>query len=92
VALRHDSGSWSPTDGASRPHAPEAVGLLWTSDQPEAENSDNTQHSQHTALTTDIHTHGGNRTCNATKRAAADRRLRRRGYWNWHKYSRVRNI
>ena len=46
VALRHDSGSWSPPDGASRPHTPEAVGLLWTSDQPGAENSDNTPKRQ----------------------------------------------
>jgi len=85
MALRHEAGSWSRPDGASRPHAdtPEAVGLLWTSDQPDAENSDNTQHSQQT----DIHGSGGNRTRNLCKRVAADRRLRRRGYWNRHKYS-----
>ena len=39
--------------GASRSHSdtPHSVGLLWTSDQPDAETSDNTQHSQET----DIH-------------------------------------
>jgi hypothetical protein len=38
--------------------APHSVGLLWTSDQPEA---DNTQHSQET----NIHAHGGFRTHNS---------------------------
>jgi hypothetical protein len=33
-------------------HTPHSVGLLWTSDQPDAKNSDNTQRSQET----DIHT------------------------------------
>jgi len=48
VALRKDSGSCSPPDGALRLHAdtPEAVVLLWTSDQPDTKNSDNTQQSQ----------------------------------------------
>jgi hypothetical protein len=39
---------------------------------------DNTQHSQET----DIHAPGGIRTHNPNKRAAADPRLRRRGYWD----------
>jgi hypothetical protein len=58
---------------------PHSVRLLWTSDQPDAEASDNTQHSQET----DIHSAGGIRTRNPSKRAAADSRLRRRGHWNW---------
>jgi hypothetical protein len=40
---------------------------------------DNTQHSQQT----DIHVPGGIRTHNPSKRAAADPRLRPRGYWDW---------
>jgi hypothetical protein len=40
---------------ASRSHS---AGLVWTSDQPDAETSDNTQHSQET----DIHAPGGIRT------------------------------
>jgi len=31
-------------------HTPHSVGFLWTSDQPEAETSDNTQHSQETFM------------------------------------------
>jgi hypothetical protein len=52
---------------ASRSHS---VGLLWTSDQPDAETStwQHTQHSQET----DIHAPGGIRTRNPSKRAAAD--------------------
>jgi len=51
------------------------AGLLWTSDQPDAETSrpDNTQNSQET----DIHSLGGIRTRN---RAATDPRLRLRGH------------
>jgi hypothetical protein len=55
-----------------------SVGLLWTSYQPVAETSDNTQHSQQT----DIHVTGGIRTPNVSRRAAADPRLRQRGYWD----------
>ena len=56
---------------ASRSHldTKQSVGLLWASDQPDAENSDNTQQSRHT----DIHAPGGIRTCNPRKRAAATR-------------------
>jgi hypothetical protein len=39
---------------------------------------DNTQHSQET----DIHAPGGIRTCNPSKRAAADPLLRPRGHWD----------
>ena len=55
----------------SRSHSdtPHSVGLLWTSDQPDAEASlpDNTQHSQET----DIHAFSGIRTRNPSKRTAA---------------------
>ena len=47
---------------------PQSVGLLWTSDQPNAEFTDNTQQSQET----DIHASGGIRTLITSKRAAAD--------------------
>jgi hypothetical protein len=59
---------------------PHSVGLLWTSDQLVAETSlpDNTQHSQQT----DIHAPGEIRTHNPSKPAAADPRLRPRGYWD----------
>ena len=50
--------------------APQSVGLLWTSDQPVAETSDNTQHSQQT----DRHAPGAIRTYNISRRAAADLR------------------
>jgi hypothetical protein len=39
----------------SHSDTPPSVGLLWTSDQPDAETSDNTQHSEET----DIHAPGG---------------------------------
>jgi hypothetical protein len=52
----------------------QSVGLLWTSDHPEAETSDNTQH---TAFT-DVHAPDGIRTGNPSKRAAAYPRLRPR--------------
>jgi hypothetical protein len=52
----------------SHSHTPNSVGLLWTSDQPDAETST----SQHTTFTTDIHAPGGIRTRNPSKRAAAD--------------------
>jgi hypothetical protein len=66
--------------GASRSHsdAPQLVGLLWTSDQPVAETSDNTQHSQQT----DIHATGEIRTNNLSRRATADLLLRPRGHWD----------
>ena len=53
--------------------------LLLASDQPGAE----TSICQHTTLTRDkIHTPGGIRTRNSSKRAAADARLRPRGHWD----------
>ena len=49
---------------ASRSHSdtPHSVGLLWTSDQRDAETADNTQHSQEK----DIHATGGIRTRNSS--------------------------
>ena len=52
-----------------------SVGLLWTSDQPDA--PDNTQHSQQT----DIQVPGGIRTHNPSKQAATNPGLRLRGHW-----------
>jgi len=59
---------------ASRSHSdtPHSVGLLWTSDQPDAETST----SQHPTLTRDIHVPSGIRTRNRSKRAAADPRFK----------------
>jgi hypothetical protein len=54
------------------------LGLLWTSDQPDAENSDNTQQSQQI----DIHAPGGIQTHNPSNPVAADPRLRPRGHWD----------
>ena len=62
----------------------ESVGLLWTSDQPVAETST----LQHTTLNTDIHTPGGIRTHNPSKRAAVDPRLRTHG----HKYNLIDKV
>jgi len=59
--------SWSHSD------TPHSVGLLWTSDQPDAETSDNTHTKE---------TDGGTRTHNLKKRAAADPRQRPRGHWD----------
>jgi hypothetical protein len=50
-----------------------SVGLLWTSDEPVAENSDSTQHSQEA----DIHAPCGIRNRSPRRRAAADPHLRR---------------
>ena len=55
----------------------QSVGLLWTSDQLVAETS-TWQHSQQT----NIHAPGGIRTHDLSRRAAADLRLRPRGYWD----------
>ena len=58
----------------------QSVGLLWTSDQLVTERPllNNTQYSQQT----DIHAPGGIRTHDLSRRAAADLRLRPRGYWD----------
>ena len=65
-------------DSRSHSDTQHPVGFLWTSDQPLAETSDNTQHSQQT----DVHAPGWIRTRNPIKRAAADLRLRPRGHWD----------
>jgi len=69
----HSWGLWITHNDASH-----SVGLLWTSDQLVAETSTSqkTQHSQHT----NIHAHGGIRTHDLSRRAAADLRLRTRGH------------
>jgi hypothetical protein len=53
---------------------PYSAGFLWTSDQPNAETSDNTQHSH--PCPTWI------RTRNPSKQAATDPHLRPRGHWD----------
>jgi len=65
-------GTWSHSD------TPYSVGLLWTSDRPVAETSDNIQHSQET----EFHSAGGIRTRNPSNREAADPHLRPRGHRN----------
>ena len=75
------SGVGPPHFEASRSHTSEtplSVGLLWTSDQPDAETST----WQHTTLTTDIHAPGGIRTHNHSNRAGADPRFTPRGHWD----------
>jgi hypothetical protein len=62
----------------SQPHS---VGLLWTSDQPDAEVST----WQHTTLIRYIHAPGVFRTRNLSKWAVARTRLRLRGYWDRRK-------
>jgi len=74
--------SWSHSD------APHSVGLLWTSDQPDAE----TYTLQHITITRNRHLcPGGIRTNNSSKRAAADPRLRLQLIRNWN-YIRKRII
>jgi hypothetical protein len=66
--------------GASRSHSLDtthSVGLLWTSDQLDAETA-----RQYTTLTKDIYATGEIRTRNPNTRAAADPRLRTRGHWD----------
>jgi hypothetical protein len=60
----------------------QSVGLLWTSNQPDAETSNlaNTQNSQQT----NIHAPGGIRTPNSSKRAAVNPHLIPRGHWDLH--------
>jgi len=60
----------------------QSLGLLWTSDQPRQRHlADNTHHSKET----DIHVPDGIRTRSPSKRAAADRRSRPCGHWEWLK-------
>jgi hypothetical protein len=64
-------------DSWSHSNTQQSVGLLWTSDQPDAETS-TWQHSQQT----EIHAPGGIRTHKPSKRAAADPRLTPRDHWD----------
>ena len=96
VALRPDSGSW-PYLTRLYDHchlgAPHTVGLLWTSDQPDAETVlDSTRSSQ----VTDIRTTGQTRIHSPSKPATADPRLRQCGHWDrrstasyWNKFCSV---
>jgi hypothetical protein len=65
---------------ALRSHSdtPHSVGLLWMSDQPDAETST----WQHIIFTRDTHSSGRIRTHNPSKRTAADPRFRRHGDWH----------
>jgi hypothetical protein len=63
--------SWSHSD------IPHSIGLLWISDQPDADTS-TLQHSQQT----NIHASGVIETHNPSKRSAADPRLIPRGHWD----------
>ena len=60
-------------------NTPHLVGLLWTSDQPDAE----IYTWRHITLTRQfINAPGGIRTLNPSKQAAADPHLRPRGHWD----------
>ena len=63
---------------ASRSHSDtsQSAGLLWTSDQPDADTTHNTRRQ------TDIHVPGGIRIGNPSKRAAADPCLKSCGHWD----------
>jgi hypothetical protein len=69
----------------SRSHS---IGLLWTSDQRDAQTS--TWH--HTTLTKDFPTTSGVRTPKPSKRVAADPCLRRRGHWDHEVWSQNINL
>jgi hypothetical protein len=59
-------------------HTSHTVVLLWTSDQPVADAQDNTTYKHET----NIHALSGIRTHDPRNQAAADLRLRPRGYWD----------
>jgi hypothetical protein len=67
---------------ASRSHSDTlySVGLLWTSDQPDAETSYLTTHNTHKKQ--NLHASDSIRTHNPSKGVAADRRLRPCGHWD----------
>jgi len=69
--------------GASRSHSdtPHTVGLLWTSEQPDAHTSTwqhNISHKRHASTTL-----SGIRTRNPSQWEDADWSLRPRGHWDW---------
>ena len=84
VALRPNAGHGLLILEVSRSHTTthhsrqDSSGLVISSSQRPL--PDNTQHSQQT----DTHAPGGIRTHNLSRRAAADLRLRQRGYWDRH--------
>jgi hypothetical protein len=65
-------------DSRSHSDTPHSIGLLWTSDRPDAETST----WQHATLTTDINVPGSIRTRNPSKRVTANPRLRPHGHQN----------
>jgi hypothetical protein len=71
-------------------HAPQLVGLRWTTDCPVAETSTSQhKHSQET----NIHVPGGIRTHDPSKRSATDLHLRPRSHWDRHlRHRRDKNI
>lgn len=82
-ALRPDSGPCPPLTGLHNytHDTPQSLELLWTTDQPVAQTSDNIQHPQQT----DIHALPGEiRTRDPTKRAASYPRLRTRRHCEMH--------
>jgi hypothetical protein len=81
MAQQPYSGLSCFTAHITRSHSdtPQSVGLLRTSDRPDAESST----WQHTTFTRDIQDRSEIRTCNPSKRTAANPRIRRRGHWDW---------
>jgi len=74
---RRYSPQWAKTS-RSQSDTPQSVGLLWTSDQPDADPST----LQHTTFATNTPSPDEIRTRNPSKRAAADPCLRPRGHWD----------
>ena len=77
-------GPWPPHSWGfliTNKAASQSVGLLWTSDQPVAETSI-WQHTHNTHNRQTSMSPGGIRTHDLSRRAAADLRLRPRGYWD----------
>jgi hypothetical protein len=61
---------------------PQSVGLIWTSDSARRRDHYLTTHNTHNRQTS--MPPGGIRTCNPSRRAAADLRHRPRGHWDRH--------
>ena len=73
-------------DSRSHSDTPHSVGLLWTSNQPDAEAS--TWHTQHSQQT-NVHAPDGIRNHNPSYRAVAAPRLRPLGHWDRQSTDRV---
>jgi hypothetical protein len=85
MALRPNAGHGLLILEVSRSHTThQSAGLLWRSDQLVVVQTSTWQH-QHSKRT-DIQAPSGIRTHSPKKRAAADLRLKPRGYWNRHYY------